>query len=559
MMIQKLTKMMLVGLMVLLTGQQAQGQLLVKAQDLYSRGDSLRGTLTPLRTCYDINYYHLDVRVDPDKRFLSGSNLFRFTATQSFDRLQFDLFDNLRVEKVLFHGEELPFTREYHAVFVDFPRQIPAGAQDEFKVYYSGHPVQAKRAPWDGGFDFKKDSNGKHWIATACQGLGASVWWPNKDHQSDEVDSLLISISVPSDLINVSNGRFRGSEDLGDGYTRYNWFVSNPINNYNVAVNIGDYVHHSATYPGENGPLDLDYWVLRENVDRAIPHLEHNVTTMLDAFEHWFGPYPFYEDGYKIIETAHLGMEHQSGIAYGNQYQNGYLGRDGSGTGWGNKWDFIIIHEAGHEWFGNSITAKDIADMWIHESFTNYAESLYIEYHYGKQAGQEYLHGNRRAIRNTSPLVGDYHVNQSGSGDMYNKGGVLHNMVRTIINDDARWRQILRGLNEEFFHSTVDYEDIVGYISEKSGINFWPVFEQYVKNIGLPTLEVNFQEDGKVACRWISEVPGFSMPVSIRAKGGEYQQVEVSNRMGLISVPGLTRDNFEVDTFNYYIGVLINN
>lgn len=557
-MIQKLTKTMLLALFVLLTGHQAQSQLLVKAQDLYSRGDSLRGTLTPLRTCYDINYYHLDVRVDPDERFISGSNLFKFTATEDFDRLQFDLFDNLKVERVVYKGLELPFSREFHAVFIDFPQTIRAGAQDEFIVHYSGHPVQAKRAPWDGGFDFKKDSNGKHWIATACQGLGASVWWPNKDHQSDEVDSLLISISVPQGLINVSNGRFRGSEDLGDGYVRYNWFVSNPINNYNVAVNIGDYVHHQGTFQGENGPLDLDYWVLRENAEIAIPHLEHNVTTMLEAFEHWFGPYPFYEDGYKIVETAHLGMEHQSAIAYGNQYQNGYLGRDGSGSGWGNKWDFIVIHESGHEWFGNNITSNDLADMWIHESFTNYSEALYVDYHFGKRAGQEYIHGNRRGIQNTSPIQGPYHVNREGSGDMYNKGGVIHHMIRTIIDDDEKWRQILRGLNREFFHQTVDYEDIVNYITQKSGMDLAPVFEQYVKHANLPILEFFFDAEGRASCRWNADVRTFNMPVRVRVKDGSYQFIQPSSRWSRVEIPGLTKDNLEVDTFNFYMGVLIN-
>lgn len=544
--------------LLLLTATLAQAQLLVKAQDLYSRGDTLRGMLTPLRTCYDINYYHLNVKVDPDERFISGSNLFKFTATEDFDRLQFDLFDNLKVEKVVYKGQELPFSREFHAVFVDFPTTISAGSQDEFTVYYSGYPVQAKRAPWDGGFDFKKDGNGNHWIATACQGLGASVWWPNKDHQSDEVDSLLISISVPHGLTNVSNGRFRGSQDMGDGYTRFDWFVSNPINNYNVAVNIGDYVHHSGVYNGENGPLDLDYWVLRENADIAIPHLEHNVTTMLDAFEHWFGPYPFYEDGYKIIETAHLGMEHQSAIAYGNKFQNGYLGRDGSGSGWGKKWDFIVIHESGHEWFGNNITSNDLADMWIHESFTNYSESLYIDYHFGKQAGQEYVHGNRRGVQNSSPMQGPYHVNREGSGDMYNKGGILLNMIRTIIDDDVKWRQILRGLNADFFHSTVDYEDIVTYISEKSGMELAPVFQQYVQHATLPILEFTFDAEGQASCRWIADVRGFNMPVRVRAGDGAYQFIHPSTRASRVEIPGLTRENLEVDTFNAYIGVLVN-
>jgi aminopeptidase N len=529
----------------------------VTAKELYSRGDTLRGTLTPLRTAYDINYYHLDVKVDPDKRFISGSNLFQFTATQDFTKLQFDLFDNLRVDRVVYKGKELPFTREFHAVFIEFPETIKNGSQDSFTVFYSGNPVQAKRAPWDGGFDFKKDSNGKHWIATACQGLGASVWWPNKDHQSDEVDSILISISVPNGLMNVSNGRFRGSEKLKGGYTKWNWFVGNPINNYNVAINIGDYIHRHEVYKGENGNLDLDYYVLKENEGKAFPHLNVNTKNMLDAFEHWFGPYPFYEDGFKIVETAHLGMEHQSAVAYGNKFQNGYLGRDGSGSGWGEKWDFIVIHEAGHEWFGNNITSNDLADMWIHESFTNYSEALFIDYHFGKRANEEYVNGNRRGINNQSPIIGTYHVNSEGSGDMYSKGGVLHNMVRTVINDDEKWRQILRGMNKKFWHSTVDYEDIVNYITEHSGVDVSTIYEQYVKHPNIATLEFNFDKSGNVSARWIADVPNFKMPVKIRTKGGEYQFITPSRQWTRIDIPGLTRDNLEVDTFNYYIGVLV--
>lgn len=551
-------KRLLILLLLAAASENGLAQLFVPANQLFSRADSLRGQLTPLRTCYDINYYHLDVRVDPDKRFISGSNLFRFTATDRIERLQFDLFDNLRIDSVVYRGQALPFKREYHAVFVDFPQPIHEGHVDSFAVYYSGNPVQAKRAPWDGGFDFKKDSNGKHWIATACQGLGASVWWPNKDHQSDEVDSMLISISVPNGLTNVSNGRFRGSQDLGDGYTRFNWFVSNPINNYNVAANIGDYVHFADTFRGEKGVLDLDYWVLRENEAKAKPHFDANVKPMLRAFEHWFGPYPFYADGFKLVETAHLGMEHQSAIAYGNKYQNGYLGRDGSGTGWGKKWDFIIIHEAGHEWFGNNITSNDLADMWIHESFTNYSESLYIDYHFGKQAGLEYVHGNRGGIQNLAPIIGSYHVNNEGSGDMYNKGGVLHNMVRTIIDDDEKWRQILRGLNKRFYHSTVDYGDIVDYINEQSGKDLSNVFAQYVRHPNIPTLEFYFATNGKASCRWIADEPGFDMPVRIRTKGGQYRFIQPTRRLTPIDIPGLTRDNLEVDTFNFYIGVLVN-
>lgn len=536
----------------------AQGQLLISARDVYSRADSLRGALTPLRTCYDIKYYHLDVLVDPDKRSIEGSNTFKFLAVEDFDRLQFDLFDNLKIEKVLYKGIELPFEREFHAVYVRFPETVRKGQSDIFTVYYSGRPVQAKRAPWDGGFDFKKDSNGKHWIATACQGLGASVWWPNKDHQSDEVDSMLISVRVPTGLINVSNGRFRGSRELDNGYTQFDWFVKNPINNYNVALNIGDYVHFADTFNGEKGVLDLDYWVLRENYDRAQLHFQKNVKPTLLAFEHWFGPYPFYEDGYKLIETAHLGMEHQSGIAYGNRYQNGYLGRDGSNSGWGSLWDFIIIHESGHEWFGNSITANDLADLWIHESFTNYSEALYIDYHYGKEASASYVHGNRKAIRNDRPLQGDYGVNHAGSGDMYNKGGVLHHTIRTILQDDTLWRQILRGLNEKFYHRTVNYEDIVHYINERSGQDFSAVFEQFVQYSGLPVLEFNFGKDGAVLCRWTADAEGFEMPVNIRKQGDDYQLIKVSKDWTSLNIKGLTPDNVEVDTFNFYIGVLKN-
>ena len=317
---------------------------LMEAKSLFAKADSLRGQLTPLRSCYDILYYHLDVTVNIEDKHIAGSNLFKFKAVSAFQKLQFDLFDNLAVDRVEYKGKNLPFTRSYNAVFVDFPEEIQIGKIDSFTVYYAGHPLQATRAPWDGGFDWKKDSQGKPWVATSCQGLGASVWWPNKDHQSDEVDSMLISVAVPNGLMNISNGRLVKTEKLKNKYTKYHWKVVNPINNYNVALNIGDYTHLRDSYPGEEGNLDLDFYVLKENKGK-IEHLRTNAKNTLIAFEHWFGPYPFYEDGYKLVETAHLGMEHQSGIAYGNKFQNGYLGKDGSGTGWGLKWDFIVVHE----------------------------------------------------------------------------------------------------------------------------------------------------------------------------------------------------------------------
>ncbi len=533
---------------------QANAQLM-KARNLFTQADSLRGTLTPLRTCYDILYYHLDVKVDIEQRSISGSNLFKFQATDDFQKLQFDLFENLSVDQVIYKGKKVPFTRTYNAVFVEFPKKKKKGKVDSFQVNYSGSPIVATRAPWDGGFDWKKDSQGKAWVATACQGLGASVWWPNKDHQSDEVDSMLISVSVPNDVMNVSNGRLIKTEKDGKDYTKYHWKVSNPINNYNVALNIGDYHHAQEIYQGENGPLTIDYYVLKENISN-LPHLKINATQTLQAFEHWFGPYPFYEDGYKLVETAHLGMEHQSAVAYGNKYQNGYLGRDNSGTGWGLKWDFIVVHESGHEWFGNNITSKDLADMWVHESFTNYSEALFIDYHFGKKASQAYVHGNRRGILNNSPIQGPFGVNKEGSGDMYIKGGVLLNMIRTMIEDDQKWRNILRGLNKKFYHQTVTYSDIVNYINENSGLDLTKVFEQYLQQKSIPTLEVRLDENNILMARWISEVDSFNMPVHMGIKGNKLHRYQIGSTFTSTGLKLQDTENLKIDTFNYYIGVL---
>ena len=530
---------------------------LLQPKPAFTRADSLRGGQTPLRTCYDLNYYHLDVKLDPAKRFISGSNLFRFTATQDFTRLQFDLFANLRVEKVLYQGGEVPYTREANAVFVTFPKPIQKGRCEEFTVQYSGNPIAAKKAPWDGGMVFSQDAAGKPWVATACQGTGASIWWPTKDQQADEVDSMLISISVPKGLQDVSNGRLRRTTRLRDGYTRFDWAVQSPINNYDVALNVGDYQHFSDSYLGEKGPLTLDYWVLPENLAKAKAQFAANVKPMLKSMEAWFGPYPFYQDGYKLVDAPHLGMEHQSAVAYGNKYLNGYLGRDRSNTGWGLKWDFIIIHESGHEWFGNNITTKDIADMWVHESFTTYSEALFVESQFGKPAGQEYLHGQRRNIQNDASIIGSYGVNQEGSGDMYDKGSNLLNMLRTVLNDDAKWRQLLRGLSSTFYHQTVTGQQVIDYLNRESGRDFTKIFDQYLRHRSLPVLEIRF-EDGKTLARWVSEVDKFDMPVRVRLKGGEYRFIQPTTKFAMIKeLAGATKETLEVDTFNYYIGVLV--
>src|SRR5690606_12072332 len=348
-------------------------------------------------------------------------------------------------------------------------------------------------------------------------GLGASVWWPNKDHMYDEVDSMLISVNVPKNLTNISNGRLRNIEKHSDNTVTSHWFVGNPINNYGVNVNIGDYEHFSEIYEGENGPLTMDYYVLRDNLVRAKNHFK-DAPKMMKAFEHWFGPYPFYEDGFKLVEVPYLGMEHQSSVTYGNQYKKGYLGSDVSGSGWGLKFDFIIIHESGHEWFANNITYRDIADMWIHESFTAYSENLYLDYHFGKKAASDYVIGTRSNIQNDRPIIGIYDVNQKGSGDMYYKGANMLHTLRQLVEDDEKWRAILRGLNKEFYHQTVTTKQVEDFMGSSSGIDLAQFFDQYLRTVKIPMLE--YQVKGKqLRYRYTNIVDGFDMPLKINVNG----------------------------------------
>ena len=538
--------------LLLTSALNVSGQLLKPQEPKFSRADSLRGQLTPLRTCYDINYYHLDVKMDIANQSISGSNEFRFTARQNFDRLQFDLFNNLSVDKVVYKGADLPFTREFNAVFVSFPKTIKKGSKESFTVFYSGKPTIAKNAPWDGGFIYKKDAEGNPWVAVACQGFGASSWWPNKDHQSDEVDSMMVSISVPDTLENVSNGRLRSKIKLADGYTQYNWFIAKPINNYDVTFNIGKFAHFSDTFEGEKGTLTLDFYVLPENLAKAKTHFAADVKPMLKCFEYWFGPYPFYQDGYKLVESPYLGMEHQSAVAYGNKYLKGYLGRDLSGTGLGLKWDFIIVHESGHEWFGNNVTSKDIADMWVHEGFTNYSESLFVECNEGKEAGAKYVNGARRNIKNDKPIIGPYNVNQEGSGDMYPKGAALLHTIRTILNNDDKWRQILRGIQAEFGSKTCTTQEIEQYISKQAKINFKPVFDQYLRRTAIPVLEYKLNGE-KLSFRWISEVEGFNMPIDVQVNANQKLRLKPATQWKTLTIKNLDPATFQVDDFNFYI------
>ncbi len=521
----------------------------------FTHADTLRGSLSPLRTCYDINYYHLDLKFDISKRSVSGSNLFKFTATQDFRKLQFDLFENLHIDKIVFHASSLSYIREGNAVFVSFPFTLKKGALEAFTVFYSGQPMVTQKAPRFGGLVFSKDSLGNPFVATACEASGASIWWPNKDHLADEVDSMLISISVPKGLKEVSNGRLRKVTSLKNGFTRFDWFVANPINNYNVAVNIANYTHFSDQYKGKKGVLTLDYWMLPNHKVQGSIQFKKNVKPMLTAYEHWFGPYPFYKDGYKLVETPYPAMEHQSAISYGG-YLKGSPPNKLTAVPGRPFWDFIIVHESAHEWFGNSITAKDLADLWIHEAFGSYAESLFVEYINGKEAGQAYIYRTRPSISNDYPIVAPYNVNQMGSGDMYAKGAALLNMIRTIMNDDHKWLSILRGMNEEFYHQTVTYKQVVGYFNTQTERNLTPVFDQYLKYHTLPVMELA-EKEGRLNCRWIAEAKDFNMPVRVKVRDGGYQMIFPTNQFSPVAIQGATAENIKADTFNYYIGILI--
>ncbi|WP_164714057.1 M1 family metallopeptidase [Chitinophaga rhizosphaerae] len=514
----------------------------------FTRQDTLRGTLGPERSWWDVTFYDLQVRVFPDTKSIEGTNVIHYRVTGAAGRMQIDLQQPMELKKAVQDGKELTFVREGNAFFIDMPAHQPRGQVKTIALTFGGKPREAKNAPWDGGIVWKTDSLGRPWIASACQGLGASVFWPNKDHQSEEPDSMRIAVTVPAQLTNVSNGRLRTVKDGPEGTRTFTWSVANPINNYDVALNIGHYAHFSDTFKGEAGRLPLDFWVLDYHLSAAKKHFGV-VKPMMQCFEHWFGPYPFYADSYKLVETPHLGMEHQSAVAYGNQYKMGYRGKDLSGSGWGLKWDFIIIHETGHEWFGNNITTKDIADMWVHESFTNYSETLFTECRYGKEAGNAYLQGIRKNIANDVPIIGPYGVNTEGSGDMYYKGANMLHTIRQIVGNDEKFRQVLRGLNKTFWHQTVTTEQVEDFINKTTGINFDKVFDQYLRHTQPPVFEYDIA-DGQLKYRWVADVKGFDMPLRVSAGTGKPILLQPTGEWK--SMPLKDASKFTIDP-NFYI------
>ena len=521
-----------------------------QARTTFTRADTLRGTYTtPSRAWWDVTFYDLHVAVSPGDSSIRGYNSISYRVLAPARELQVDLMAPLVVDSMMQNRHALQYRNEGPAYFATLNAPQRMGDVNTITVYYHGHPIAAKNPPWDGGFTWGRDSLGRPWVVTTDQGMGASAWWPNKDTQADEPDSQRVALTLPDSMLDVSNGRLRSTTHNADGTTTYEWFVVNPINNYAIAVAAGSYAHYSDVYEGEKGKLTMDFWPLDYHVEAAHRQFPQAIS-MLRCFEHWFGPYPWYEDGYKLIEVSNNGMEHQSAVAYGNRFANGYRGRDGSGTGLGMKWDFIIVHESAHEWFGNNITTKDDADMWVHESFANYAEGIYTECLFGKEAGADYIIGNRRGIKNDRPIVGTYGVNNQGSGDMYPKGGEMLHTIRQIAGNDERWRGILRGMNQTFWHQTVTGHQVEDFLSAATGVDLSKVFDQYLRTTMVPVLEYSIDET-TLLYRWVNVVAGFDMQVGVTVSpqgvtilhpNGEWQTVP-------LTVP---RGQFSVDR-NYYV------
>jgi aminopeptidase N len=522
----------------------------------YTKADTLRGALSPLRSNYNVLLYDLDVKVDIENKFISGSNTIKFVVEKELKKIQLDLFANMKIDKIECNKQELIYTRECNAVFVTFSDTIRKGAVQTIVVYYSGNPQVAKNPPWDGGFSWNKDKEGNSFVGVSCQGTGASLWWPCKDHQSDEPVEMMIRVTVPSGLDEISNGRLKRKTILADGWIKYEWHVSYPINNYDVTLDIGKYKHFSDFYfnPEYKDTLTLDYYVLTDNLEKAKKQFAQ-VKPMMSCYYNYFGEYPFINDGYKLVEAPYLGMEHQTCVAYGNGYKNGYMGFDMSHTGY--KFDYIIIHESAHEWWGNSITTNDIADMWIHEGFATYSEALYIECLYGHDAYLAYINAEKKSVQNDAPITGKYDLNDEGSEDMYYKGALLIHTVRSIINEDKKFFEIIKGIQSKFKYQTIKSKDIEQYISDNSGIDFSEIFDWYLHFNTIPRLIIEYKAEGKdLRINYKYDMPknsNFAMPVKVTVEKDKYKFIIPTTIMQTIVLKNMRVDDFKVATDLFYI------
>lgn len=489
---------------------------------VFDKADTLRGSITPERVWWDVQRYDLTFTPDYAGKSISGNNAISFKVTDKSSNgvMQIDLKAPLQIDSVILGEGQLSFFKR-NSVWYVVTNKLKKGKEYTIKIYYHGKVHEAVRPPWDGGFTFTSDSLGRPWMTVTCQGeAGASIWYPCKDHQSDEPDKgASLTMTVADTLVAIANGRMEFKQNNNNGTVTYKWSVVNPINNYCLIPYIGKYINFHEQYKGLKGILDLNYWVLDYNLEKAKLYMPDQVHKMLNAFEYWFGPYPFYEDGYKLIETSNTGMEHQSAVSYGNWYKYGYRGRDISYSGWGLQFDFIIIHESGHEWFGNNITTADLADMWVHEGFTNYSETLFVDYVFGEQAGNEYNYGSRKGIQNDTPIIPAYNVNAKGSGDMYPKAGNMLHSIRHSLNNDSLFREVLRGLNKVFYHKVVTSKQVQEYLSKQAGFDFKKVYEQYLTTTQIPTLEFYItKEDNYLHFRYTNCVKGFNLPIVLKSE-----------------------------------------
>jgi aminopeptidase N len=511
-----------------------------------TRADILRGEYGRYRANNDLLFYHLDIRVDPAKKTISGRNTIRFRMLKDDTRIQLDLYANLQVDRILLGTTPLAFERELNTVFVDFPATLRSGREYAIDFHYSGTPLETGRF---GGFTFGKDPAGRPWIVSSCEGPGASVWWPNKDQWRDEPERMQLSVAIPNDLVDVSNGRFMGKTDLGDGYTRWDWLVHYPINNYNVSVNIGTYVH----FTDRLGDLPFDFYVLPENLAKARKQFAQ-AKPMMEGFYKYFGEYPFRKDGYKLIEVPYSGMEHQSAVTYGNQFENGYLKRDWTGVGVSLKFDFIIVHESGHEWFGNAVSAADVSDMWIHEGWTTYTEAMYVEHVFGYDDALKYINGYKSKVRNREPIITQRGIHRTPSQDMYFKGALFLHTLRSVVDDDPKWWKLVKDIYQEFKYRNILTEDLVRFVSRELGRNVTPIFDQYLRRADLPTLELSFIEsEGTMAYRWKADERDFAMPIKI-GSGGRWETIHPTTAWKVMKTP-LTKAGVEVATDLYYVNV----
>ena len=513
-----------------------------------TRAEILRGEYGRYRANNDLVYYDLDVRVDPDKKWISGKNTVRFKMLKDDNRIQLDLFANYTIDRIVQDKTELKYTRDLNTVFIDFPQTLRSGRTYSIDFHYSGQPQEIGR------FDalaFKKDPMGGHWINTANEGVGSAVWWPSKDSWRDEPEGMDIRVSIPNDLIDVSNGRFIEKTDLGDGYTKWHYRVHYPINSYNVSLNIGHYVH----FGEQMGDLTLDYYVLPGSLEKAKQQFAQS-KGMIEAFEKYFGEYPFKKDGFKLIEVPYSGMEHQSAVTYGNRFANGYLERDWTGVGISPKFDFIIIHESAHEWFGNAVSAADQADMWIHEGWATYLECLYVEHTFGYADYLKYTNGYKTKIANAEPIVIQRGIARDPNQDMYFKGALFLHTLRNVVNDDPKWFKLLRDLYAEFKYKNSFTEEIVAFVSKQLGQDMTPMFDQYLRRTALPVLELTFDDAAKtVAYRWKADERAFAMPIRV-GDPAKWQVVQPSADWKVMEWTA-GKDAFKVATDLYYVNVAI--